>query len=186
MERGHAQRKLKGKHVEKTFNYLQGAGREMGARAFLCSTRMCCSVRFARNRALSDVNESPLLRVLEALPLFLVIPDGRSNSIFSQHCKTRESSQQPIKVEEIFRKHALEQWSLTGGKHSSFAISVFFIFPASSNDRPLTRSVMYELEAMALPQPKVLNLTSEMTPSSSTLICNFITSPHLIGRGRRR
>lgn len=30
---------------------------------------------------------------------------------------------------------------------------------------------------MAEPQPKVLNLTSEMIPDSSTLIDNFITSP---------
>lgn len=76
-------------------------------------------------------------------------------------------------------KDVLEQWSLTGGKQSSLAISVFLILPASSNERPLTLSVIYELEAMALPQPKVLNLTSEMTPLSSTRICSFITSPHL-------
>lgn len=43
----------------------------------------------------------------------------------------------------------------------------------------MTRSVMYELDAMALPQPKVLNLTSEMMPLSSTRICNFMTSPQL-------
>src|SRR6266705_3173172 len=60
--------------------------------------------------------------------------------------------------------YALEQWSLTGGSASSFAISVFFILPASSSERPFTRSVIYELEAMALPQPNVLNLTSEMIP----------------------
>lgn len=40
---------------------------------------------------------------------------------------------------------------------------------------PLTRSVMYDDEAMADPQPKVLNLTSEMTPCSSTRIWSFIT-----------
>ena len=62
----------------------------MGARLFLCSTRMCRSVRFARNRALCDINESPLLGVFEALPLFLVVPNGRSNGILGQHCRTRE------------------------------------------------------------------------------------------------
>ena len=32
---------------------------------------------------------------------------------------------------------------------------------------------------MALPQPKVLNLASSMTPVSRlTLICSFMTSPH--------
>jgi hypothetical protein len=78
--------------------------------------------------------------------------------------------------------YALEQWSLTGGSASSFAISVFFILPASSSERPFTRSVIYELEAMALPQPNVLNLTSEIIPLSSTRICSFITSPQLFPR----
>ena len=31
---------------------------------------------------------------------------------------------------------------------------------------------------MADPHPKVLNLTSEIRPFSSTRICSFITSPH--------
>lgn len=75
----------------------------------------------------------------------------------------------------------LEQWSLTGGKHSSLAISVFLIFSASSNERPLTLSVIYELDAMAEPHPKVLNLTSEMMPCSSTRIWSFMTSPQLSG-----
>jgi hypothetical protein len=65
-------------------------------------------------------------------------------------------------------------------------MSVFLIFSASSSERPLTRSVMYELLAIAEPQPYVLNLTSEMTPCSSTRICSFITSPHLCGRQRGR
>ena len=34
---------------------------------------------------------------------------------------------------------------------------------------------MYDDEAMADPHPNVLNLTSEMTPSSPTRICSFIT-----------
>ena len=41
---------------------------------------------------------------------------------------------------------------------------------------------MYELEAMALPQPNVLNLTSLMMPLSSTRICSFMTSPQLVDR----
>ena len=52
----------------------------------------------------------------------------------------------------------------TGGRQSSFAISVFFTCPAWSIDIPFTLSVMYELEAMAEPHPKVLNLTSLMMP----------------------
>ena len=42
---------------------------------------------------------------------------------------------------------------------------------------PLTHSVASDDEAMAEPQPKVLNLASSMTPSSLILICSFITSP---------
>ncbi len=42
---------------------------------------------------------------------------------------------------------------------------------------PLTHSVTSELDAMAEPQPKVLNLASWMTPSSENLICSRITSP---------
>lgn len=34
---------------------------------------------------------------------------------------------------------------------------------------PFTLSVMYEDEAMADPHPKVLNLTSEMTPGEKTV-----------------
>jgi hypothetical protein len=77
-----------------------------------------------------------------------------------------------IKNERKEKDHRslLEQCNFTGGKHSSFAISVFRIFPASSSDKPMTRSVKYELEAMALPQPNVLNFTSEMMPLSSTRI----------------
>lgn len=77
------------------------------------------------------------------------------------------------------KRDALEQWSLTGGKQSSLAISVFLIFPASSSDKPFTLSVIYELEAIALPHPKVLNFTSEMMPFSSTRIWSFMTSPQL-------
>lgn len=81
--------------------------------------------------------------------------------------------------EREIKGHSLEQCSLTGGKQSSLAISVFLILPASSRDKPLTRSVMYELDAIALPHPKVLNLTSEMIPFSSTRIWSFMTSPQL-------
>uniref|UniRef100_A0A1L8D834 Uncharacterized protein n=1 Tax=Nyssomyia neivai TaxID=330878 RepID=A0A1L8D834_9DIPT len=72
----------------------------------------------------------------------------------------------------------IEQWSFTGGRESSFAISVFFNFPASSMDFPFTHSVARELEAIADPQPNVLNFASMIFPFSSTLICNFMTSPH--------
>src|SRR6266705_3229853 len=81
--------------------------------------------------------------------------------------------------------HALEQWSLTGGSASSFAISVFLILPASSSERPFTRSVIYELEAMALPQPNVLNLTSEMIPLSWWGAVERFLFPHGLTDGFR-
>ena len=44
---------------------------------------------------------------------------------------------------------------------------------------PLSHSVARLEEAMALPQPNVLNLASSMTPVSRfTLIWSFMTSPH--------
>src|SRR5438270_10670467 len=72
-----------------------------------------------------------------------------------------------------------EQWILTGGSESSFTISMFLMERASSTVFPFTHSVASEEEAMAEPQPNVLNLASSMTlVSRLTLICSFITSPH--------
>src|SRR5215470_17806842 len=72
-----------------------------------------------------------------------------------------------------------EQWIFTGGRDSSFTISVFLIANASSTVLPFTHSVAKDDDAIAEPQPKVLNLASSMMlVSGLTLICNFITSPH--------
>ena len=51
-----------------------------------------------------------------------------------------------------------EQCIFTGGKASSSAISVFLMSEASVKVLPFTHSVKSELEAMAEPQPYVLNL----------------------------
>uniref|UniRef100_A0A1B0C5K0 Kazal-like domain-containing protein n=1 Tax=Glossina palpalis gambiensis TaxID=67801 RepID=A0A1B0C5K0_9MUSC len=71
----------------------------------------------------------------------------------------------------------IEQCNFTGGSRNSLAISVFLSLPASSTVFPLTHSVANELLAMAEPQPNVLNFASIILPFSSTLICNFMTSP---------
>jgi hypothetical protein len=71
-----------------------------------------------------------------------------------------------------------EQWILTGGRCSSSTIWVFLIAAAWSMVSPLIHSVASDDDAMAEPQPKVLNLASSMTPSPLTLICSFMTSPH--------
>ena len=60
---------------------------------------------------------------------------------------------------------------------SSLATSVFLMVSASSTVFPFTNSVTSDEEAMAEPQPKVLNLASSMTPCSFTRIWSFITSP---------
>src|SRR5271155_708511 len=56
-----------------------------------------------------------------------------------------------------------EQWIFNGGSDSSFSISMFLMARASSTVLPLTHSVANEEEAIAEPQPKVLNLASSMT-----------------------
>src|ERR1700719_3327934 len=72
-----------------------------------------------------------------------------------------------------------EQWIFTGGSDSSFTMSMFLMARASSTVLPLTHSVAKEEEAIAEPQPNVLNLASSMTlVSRLTLICSFMTSPH--------
>src|SRR3984957_5030891 len=55
-----------------------------------------------------------------------------------------------------------EQWIFTGGSDSSFTMSMFLMARASSTVLPLTHSVASEDEAMAEPQPKILNLASSM------------------------
>src|SRR5271157_1953666 len=53
-----------------------------------------------------------------------------------------------------------EQWIFTGGSDSSFTMSVFLMVRASSTVLPFTHSVASEEEAIAEPQPNVLNLAS--------------------------
>ena len=57
-----------------------------------------------------------------------------------------------------------EQCILTGGRSRCLAISMFLIASASSIDLPFISVVTNELEAIALPQPKVLNFASSMMP----------------------
>ena len=58
-------------------------------------------------------------------------------------------------------------------------MSVFLMASASSTVLPFSHSVASEELAIALPQPKVLNLASSMMPVASfTFICSFMTSPH--------
>ena len=53
-------------------------------------------------------------------------------------------------------------------------MSVFLIANTSSTCLPLTHSVATDDEAMADPQPKVLNFDSSILPLSSTFICSYI------------
>ena len=62
-----------------------------------------------------------------------------------------------------------EQCILTGGRANSSTISMLSISSASSTDLPLSHSVANEDEAMAEPQPKVLNFASSILPVSFDL-----------------
>src|SRR5438477_7598651 len=57
-------------------------------------------------------------------------------------------------------------------------MSTFLIVSASSTLFPLIHSVASDDDAIAEPQPNVLNFASSMTPASFTLIWRRITSPH--------
>lgn len=65
----------------------------------------------------------------------------------------------------------------SGSPPSISAICWLVIFSASSSVLPLTSSVSAELDAIALAQPKVLNLTSAILPSLSSLKVSFNASP---------
>ena len=102
-----------------------------------------------------------------------------ASSASSEQCTVRSLvSQASLKVLEIRVREVWDNAHLTGGKHNSFAISVFLTCPACSTDMPFTRSVMYEDEAMAEPQPNVLNLTSLMMPSESEHQRGLIATGH--------
>ena len=68
----------------------------------------------------------------------------------------------------------IEQCNFTGGNFKCAAISVFLIDRTSSTCLPLTHSVATDEEAIAEPQPKVLNFDSWMLPSLSTLIWSCV------------
>src|SRR6202166_4853812 len=86
--------------------------------------------------------------------------------------------QSPIAA-RIASSASTAQWILTGGSDSSFTMSMFLMARASSTVLPLTHSVAKDDDAIAEPQPNVLNLASSITlVSRLTLICSFITSPH--------
>ena len=63
-----------------------------------------------------------------------------------------------------------EQWILTGGRLNSSTISVFLIASASSTVLPLSHSVAKDDEAMAEPQPNVLNLLSVIVSETLSLL----------------
>ena len=60
-----------------------------------------------------------------------------------------------------------EQCSLWAGRPSSASVTAWLVsLRASETGLPLMSSVAIEEEAIALPQPKVSNLTSEIVSSS--------------------
>src|SRR3954465_11414219 len=86
--------------------------------------------------------------------------------------------QSPIAA-RIASSASTEQWIFTGGRASSFPMSVFLWVGGAAPALPCPPSGAGEEEAIAEPQPKVLNFASSITPVAwFTLICSFITSPH--------
>ena len=86
--------------------------------------------------------------------------------------------QSPIAA-RIASSASTEQWIFTGGRLSSFTMSVFLMARASSTVLPRSHSVASDELAMAEPQPNVLNFASSMIPVAGfTFTCSFITSPH--------
>lgn len=61
------------------------------------------------------------------------------------------------------------QCSFTGGSFRWFEMSVFLMVMASSSDFPFTHSLATELDAMADPQPNVLNLASTIFPLATLI-----------------
>lgn len=61
------------------------------------------------------------------------------------------------------------QCNFTGGSFKWFEISVFLMVRASSRDFPFTHSLATELEAIAEPQPNVLNFASTILPSATLI-----------------
>lgn len=73
-------------------------------------------------------------------PLALVVLDGSLDGVLCEHCGCNGVS---ICSADEMGGYALEQWSFTGGRQSSLAISVFLIDPACSSVIPFTRVVLY-------------------------------------------
>src|SRR5450432_1073433 len=97
------------------------------------------------------------------VPTLVLLFEG-SNQCAATACATSAVSptpffffQSPIAA-RIASSANTEQWIFTGGSASSFTMSVFLISIASATVLPLIHSVASDEEAIAEPQPKVLNL----------------------------
>lgn len=147
-----------------------------GRRLLRRSIHRSLHLRLRHRRASTSQISSRALRILG-----IIIRDGGLDRILGQHRAMHYSPVSTIrflKIPLLPPRYRSIDIHFTGGKHNSLAISVFLTLPASSNVIPRTNSVKYELLAIALPQPKVLNFTSLMVLLlGSTLIWSFITSP---------
>lgn len=142
------------------------SSRSLGA----CGLHYSLDVNLWHARASSSKIRRPSTRVLG-----IVIWYSGFDGIFGEHRAMDFEIISHLKVLWIQKDNYSR---FTGGRHNSFAISVLRIRPASSKVIPRTSSVKYEDEAIAEPQPNVLNLTSEIVLLfGSTRICSFITSP---------
>ena len=134
---------------------------------------MCTCSGIARRRHVLDLNLRHALCLSEAeVSLFSLRVLRIVCLTLASHLQhVREYCSQLLIADLIASSASILQCSLTGGRHNSFAISVFLIRPACSSVMPRTSSVRYDEEAIADPHPKVLNFTSAMVLESGlTLI----------------
>uniref|UniRef100_A0A7S4MF26 Uncharacterized protein n=1 Tax=Odontella aurita TaxID=265563 RepID=A0A7S4MF26_9STRA len=125
----------------------------------------------------NQINVTPVATALESFPSTKSNPQNYALATDSFVSFLLCFSFQLFTAAFIASSANIEQCSLTGGSFKCAAISVFLIANTSSTFFPLIHSVATELDAMADPQPNVLNLLSSILPFSSTRICSFITSP---------
>lgn len=163
---------------------------------------LCCTLLMATDTLKIYIHKKKLGQTgrMQLIPMNLLVEE----IMFLFFIVANGSNGFPTLVQCSLCQYLLEQWSLTGGRQSSLAMSVFLIFRASSTcsttvgcsvdgqeegfslvlihvycwrywtltDLPFTHSVARELEAIAEPQPNVLNRASMILPFSSTWIWN--------------
>ena len=104
---------------------------------------------------------------------------------YKMHCSVLAEEAIKAALKDYYDRNGIaydastEQWILWAGRPSSASATALLVsWLTSERGLPLMSSVAMELDAMALPQPKVSNFTS-VTMSFSIFRYIFMMSPHL-------